>query len=673
MKKYTKLFAILSALVVVSMLFTACQPTTTTATQEAAATTQEAAAATEAAVVTEEAAPATEEVATTQTGGTIRYAVIEDMTTQNVWALYDNTGASMWNYVEQDQQWPTLFGYSDQRFDWVPVIAADIPGAFTQEGEFWTNTITLKEGALWSDGTLITADDVAFTANTALKFRLGLNWQSAYNPDYLDHVEAVNAATVKFFFKTEAEPGIFTWNYGALMGKIVNKAFWEALVQPIATEVDALTGDPTSTDYQTALGEIVKELYALDPAGEPLYGAFNVSKWETGAYVETTKNDSWYYKGINVEEYANGAYREFSDDGSFDYSIYGDPTGDTVLTFKYGPFFDQALYTLYDQDAALLALRNKDVDFVLTSSGLTQGQVQQVQDDPTIKVLDNKDLGFRFLGFNLSREYLNNTALRQAVACVIDLDFLAQSILQGQVKPVYTLVPESITYWQNPDVPKFCQGLDAKARMLEAVRLMKEAGYTWTKEPSWNEERGGSVEYGEGLIMPDGTAFPEITILAPSAGYDPLRATSGVYIEQWMRELGIPVTAELTNFNNILVAVNDTHDYDMYLLGWSLSLSPDYLCTFFNSGDGTSETFYKSDELGAKCAEMFAATDLETAKPIVFELQKILATDLPYITLFARPVRDAYSTSIEFPYTEVIGGVGPTFYGFPALVMPVAQ
>ena len=47
-------------------------------------------------------------------------------------------------------------------------------------------------------------------------------------------------------------------------------------------------------------------------------------------------------------------------------------------------------------------------------------------------------------------------------------------------------------------------------------------------------------------------AEPDLRLLAPSAGYDPLRATAGVYIEQWMNQLGIPVEAQLMNFNRIL-------------------------------------------------------------------------------------------------------------------------
>ncbi|MGB9800390.1 MAG: ABC transporter substrate-binding protein, partial [Thermanaerothrix sp.] len=80
-----------------------------------------------------------------------------------------------------------------------------------------------------------------------------------------------------------------------------------------------------------------------------------------------------------VEEYANGAYREYKEDGSYEFTAYGTPEGEKVLEYKSGPYFDSALYTLYgNPDAAVLELRNNDVDFLLNPSGLQQGFVDQL-------------------------------------------------------------------------------------------------------------------------------------------------------------------------------------------------------------------------------------------------------------------------------------------------------
>ncbi len=260
------------------------------------------------------------------------------------------------------------------------------------------------------------------------------------------------------------------------------------------------------------------------------------------------------------------------------YRTPGDMVLNTNLVLLY------ATYTLYEVDTAVLALQNNDLDAYLDVSGLPQGFVSQLSTDPNITLVRNVQNGFRYMGFNFARPYFQGeagAALRQAIACQLDLDFLSSSVLQNQVSPVYSLVPsENPQGWFNPEAGGYCMGMTTQERFTEAMRILTDAGFTWTTPPAWNENRGGSVDYGEGLTMPDGTVVPEFTLMAPNAGYDPLRATSAVYIEQWMRQLGIPVVAELTNFNNIINAVYGTGEYDTFtwwvvdlpvtwfLLGW---------------------------------------------------------------------------------------------------------
>ena len=76
---------------------------------------------------------------------TLRVALLEDISSANVWLLFDEAGASYWNHAVEGGFWPTLFGLSEQRFDLIPYAASDIPGGFSQENGFYTNTISLKE------------------------------------------------------------------------------------------------------------------------------------------------------------------------------------------------------------------------------------------------------------------------------------------------------------------------------------------------------------------------------------------------------------------------------------------------------------------------------------------------------------------------------------------------
>jgi peptide/nickel transport system substrate-binding protein len=594
----------------------------------------------------------------------LNFAILADLSSTNVWALYDFAESSYWNHAVQDGYWPQLFTLSDQRFDFIPSLAADFPSDFTQSGDLWTSSVTMQAGPSWSDGTPITADDVAFTANTALTFQLGLNWNSAYDPDFLDRVEAVDAQTVKFYFKQK--PGLSRWQYGALQGKIVNKAFWEPKISDALAIMDDIKAlDLESEEYIARRTEAVDLLHALDNTGEPSAGPYLFSHWEIGEFVEITRNPEFYFAGRHVEEFANGAYRE-SIDGKYEFEAYGNPTGKKVLEFTAGPNFESIRYSLYDQDAAVLALRNDEVDFILSPLGLSRAVLTQLQEDPAIEIVENEQNGFRYLAFNHDRAHLADPVLHQAIACMIDLEFLTEQLLQGQASPVYSIIPSGNAFWYNEDVPKFCESMDTRERMDEAISMLKEAGYSWETEPAWNQEQGGSVDLGAGLKTPDGKPFPEVSLLAPNPGYDPLRATAALFIEQWMRQLGIPVTAELTNFNNIRSIIYGTGDYDMFILGWGFDGSfPDHACDLFVAGN---PYYYLNIDLDELCSRFNVETDLEEARQQMYQIQEILATDLPYIYLFTTPVYDAYR-NIEYPYTDVLGGIGAGFFGLPAYTL----
>jgi ABC-type transport system substrate-binding protein len=600
-------------------------------------------------------------------GEVYRLGMISDITTLQIWRAYD-PDASFYNYAVMGSYHPTLFTYSDQRFDYVPYLAADFQSELEEEGEFWVSTVPLKQGVMWSDGTEVTADDVAWTANTVLAFDLSGNWE-AYDGNYLDRIEAVDPYTVMVYYHTK--PGLARHQFGTMMAPIVNQAFWEPLVQPLLDQMAEIADlDPESDEYIAGREEIVQALYQLDNTGEPVQGGWTFAQWEPGAFVENARNEDFAFKGQVDTLYANGAYQAVWSGGEF--VAYGDATGDVDLEVTTGPFFQSALYSIYDQDAATLALQAGEIDFVLTPNGLSQGTINQLSENPDIEVVTNPSNGFRYLAFNFNVAPLDDIAVRQAVNCMIDKSFLTDNLLQGQAIAVYTPVPAGNSFWYNPDVTIFCNGFSAQERLDWSVNRLKEAGYSWEVEPAWNEARGGSVDFGEGLMLPDGTPFPEMTLLAPSAGYDPLRATAGVYAEQWMQQLGMPVNAELTNFNNILDVVFGGGEWDMFILGWGVTLYPDFVCDFFYTGGGFNMPNYSNPDFDAKCDEFYAETDIEAARALNYELQDTLAQELPYIYLFTTPMRDAYNgAAVLFQYTDVLDGIGSGYYGLPTSVQAV--
>ncbi len=636
-------------------------PISTPATQSSMPTTSQTAAPTQAPATSAGTSSTGAPSAGSDDGGENVYqiGISADLTTTNYWAYLGPDG-TVWNRYALGGSKPTLYGYSAQRFDWIPSLAADYPTPLAEETvggiTYWTTEVMLKEGVMWSDGNEVTAEDFAFTAQTAADLQLAGNWPSIVDPEFFDHADALDPHHLKIYFKQK--PGLARWQFALAFMPIFPRAYWE----PIVAEA-------------RQAGELVeqqKALYAHVPENEPTGGGFAFDKWERGAFAEKERNPDYYFADSMVTQYDSGAYME-TKPGTYEFSAFGEPGGEKALEYSVGPYADSTIYSIYgSQDATVLALKKGDIDFMLNPLGLSKGLQEQLDGTDGLTVIENASDGVRYLGFNFRKEPMSEKAFRQAVATLIDKEFLTSTVLQGVAVPVYTMVPEGNRAWYNADVPLIGQGLSRGERIAQAVQLMKDAGFTWETEPRVSEDGKFVEQVGEGLKMPNGEPIPAIDLLAPSPGYDPLRSTFAIWIERWLNEVGIPVRADLTGFNLIVDKVFDRQDFDMWILGWGLSVYPDYLESFFHSRHsglaGHNAGGYNNADFDALADRLLAETDVEAARQLVFEMQEFLADDLPYVTLFDTPLVEAYrSDSIDFPYLESWGGL-QLGSGLPTLV-----
>jgi ABC-type transport system substrate-binding protein len=267
------------------------------------------------------------------------------------------------------------------------------------------------------------------------------------------------------------------------------------------------------------------------------------------------------------------------------------------------------------------------------------------------------------MSFNNRRQPMNNCAFRQAMAVLIDKEFVTNTILQGVAFPLYTFVPEGNAAWYFSDVPKLGQGLTREERVNLSNSILEQAGFSWTDDvkPTWNAD-GGHVDPGGRLILPDGTPSPDLDLWAPSAGYDPLRSTFAIWIETWAREAGIPVTAQLAGFNVLVPLIFTEQDFDMYILGWSLGIFPDSLHDFFVTDqavpDGNNAGGYTNPEFDAAAQELLTCDSIEVCKGLADNLQLTLSTEVPYVVLFNTSIIEAYrSASVQYPYTDALSGL----------------
>jgi ABC-type transport system substrate-binding protein len=589
----------------------------------------------------------------TPTAFTYTVGVFQDMETTNYWSYYD-TG-SVWTQYVLGPTKPRLFDILYPAIAVIPDVASALPALSVAESDgTFSVTQSLRGDYTWSDGAPLTAEDVVFTFTTARDLNLGGGWVAFYpysedsKPRLID-VVAVAADQVKFVF--DAMPGLAVWPHGVGTGAIMPKHAWEGVV------ADALlTDDPPAT------------LYGADPSVDVSGGETVFDRREEGAFAWTVANSHYYWSGTSVTEWENGSIRVDNE------QYYGEGSGNVLAQFTYGPYLSETVFSLYgDQTAALLALIEGETDYLLNPLGMQRGLQNEALAAENLSVTVNPPNGFRYLAFNMRKSPGSHLGYRQAIAFMINKEFLTMNVLQGVAIPVYTMIPEGNTKWYDEGIAEELaapyKGLGEQERLNAAVAALRAGGFTWETGPTIGDD--GNVVAGSmsGLTDPDGVKLIEQEILAPPASYDPLRATASLWIEGWMEQLGIPARANPTDFGAIVDAiwqgVGTTPTFDTYILGWSLGnpALPSFQESFFHSrnlaevNNGGNSTGYSDPEFDELADGLLAATSEEAAYEMIWKMERKIAETLPYVILFDSPIIEFYNKEVLFPFVDTLSGI----------------
>ncbi|MGE5073352.1 MAG: ABC transporter substrate-binding protein, partial [Anaerolineae bacterium] len=531
----------------------------------------------------------------------IRFALVGSLTGANVWALFDSKGTSYNDYAIRFEYWPRLYHLTIPEGQFQPLAANGMPSAVQAEGALFAATVSLRPDLQWTDGTRFTAEDVAFTVNTALAFELGFDWRSYYDPEWLDHAEALDAQTVKFFFKKA--PSLAAWQYGALQGPIVQKAYWApriAEASALLPGADSLRQVDDIKQRITLIQEHVNELIASGrtATGEQARQLQIELEHQQGDLDEARNTLAKVSDAVDaaMDAARRSLYSVDAKDeptlGSWMQHGYADGrwTNTANPALPFGPLhFDRAVYIFYPDEAlAVTAFKRGDVNGILVPGGLSpalaQGNIAAGQ------LTTNASSSTHFLVINPARPLLGDPVLRRALFCAIDRLGLAAQL---QAAPQFGWIPGNDASAGALLAAACGEGSDASKAVEPArpVAMLKAAGYSWTSEPASNQA-------GEGLSAPYGGALPPLVLLAPREQIDPQSAQAAKSIQQAAAYLGISISVEPVDPAEIRFALLNDHNYDLAIAAWRLSTYPGYLCDWF----GADNPFgYSAFQITADC------------------------------------------------------------------------
>lgn len=235
------------------------------------------------------------------------------------------------------------------------------------------------------------------------------------------------------------------------------------------------------------------------------------------------------------------------------------------------------------------------------------------------QVISGRSNGIYVLTMNLRNELLAKLEVRQAIASLINRPLFQSRVFRGQIEPLYSLIPTTLTeFYQPVFLEKYGDGDIPKVKAA-----LEKAGYS-TQNPLQLE-----IWYRSNLKSNGDVAM-----------------TIKAFAEQ---ELGGAIAIELksvesaTAYNNL-----DKGVYPMFILDWSPDfLDPDnYIQPFLSCSQGSATTgcesgesqlwgsFYYSDRVNQLIAQQRQEQNPEKRRQIFREIQQILAEDIPFIPLW---------------------------------------
>ncbi len=604
-----KLLYVLSVMLIGTMILTACGGAAPTATQAPAATEAPAATqapATAAPTVAPTQAPATQAPADANTlpRNETLYFNGQQWGAVVCWNPYSSNCNNAMAINQQDNARVTMFEtpYLYDMLDGkVYPLLAD--GDYTWNDAHTEITFKIKAAAKWSDGTPVTADDVAYTWATHIKYS---DPTGSSNKDYIEDIVASDPQTVVVKAKLDAN------------GKAVNPLLVQAYLTNNYVDQKAWTQkleERTGGDATKFLADT-----AEDAVGSGPYHKF----FADDTKVVLVRDDNYWGK---------------------DASMWGKLPAPKYLA-----------HTIFKDNAAgTTALQAGEVDVSQQFNSNVQDlwlkqnlAVSTYLPDAPYGIGASLPTAF----YNLSSYGLDQIAVRKAIAIAVDYPTIIANAMTNQ-SATFDQVPRSL---MNPtageqalydhDAVKDLQwaGNDIEG----AKKLLDDAGIKDTDGDGWREYKGKKLSYV--ATCPNGWSDWQAAIeVVAAAG----------------KKIGIDITTNYPEWSvyQTVVTVSDKPlpaGYDIFMM-WSDGagstqpwgrirhlMSSEFvgMATNWNGNWGQ----YKNPEADKLIAAIPTETDPAKLKDMYTQLVKIYLTDIPSFTLMYRP--QAFHTVNESVWTN---------------------
>jgi peptide/nickel transport system substrate-binding protein len=267
-----------------------------------------------------------------------------------------------------------------------------------------------------------------------------------------------------------------------------------------------------------------------------------------------------------------------------------------------------------DSNAMQAELRAGRVDMAPLPTSLSPDAIQSLAQDQNLNVQKFNGSNLNLLTFNTAAPPLANVKVRQAISYAIDRESMIRDLLQGQGTIAHSILPQES--WA------YIPGQTYKFDPVMAKRLLDEAGL---RDPD-----------GDGPQM----RFATPLIFRISGSSAAARQYASV-IQNYLKDVGIPVSIETSEFNVMLESVRRGQFQMTYGQWVGGNQDPIFYRDLFASSEIPTETRasrnrsrYSNPELDKVLDEAVNTYDHAIAKPLYEKAQDIVSRDVPVFPLW---------------------------------------
>ncbi len=387
--------------------------------------------------------------------------------------------------------------------------------------------------------------DLTFENDLATDYSLspdGLTWTFTIRDDaFFTDGEPVLASDVAFTLETAK----------AAQGSVDLTYMKSAAAQDDTTVVITLS-KPTSVFLNTlaSVGIVPEHAYDENYGTEPIgSGPYKFVEWRAQEQILFTANENYYGGACAIKNV-------------------------TVVFMS--------------EDAALAAVQAGEVDVAYSGAtlGVTEVEGYHIEAIPSV---DNRGFTLPVLpdegrttesGAPVGNHVTCNLEIRQAIACAIDRQQIADTVLNGFGRPAYS--ENDGMPWNNPEVV-------IETDLEHAKQLLADAG--------WEDANGDGIVEKNGLKA-------EFSCLYPSD--DPVRQAVAMAAAEQVKEIGIQINVEGTSWDEITQRMFS----EAVMMGWGSAI-PNETYYLYRSKGALLDDFYNPEGYESDVTDSYLEAAME--------------------------------------------------------------